>query len=39
VLEKFIEKGEILRVAQGIYAHLEKKPILGELKPTLNKNP
>jgi hypothetical protein len=36
-LERLVKKGEISRVARGIYARLEKDPILGELKPTTEK--
>lgn len=36
-LERLVEKGEISRVARGIYARLEKDPLLGELKPTTEK--
>ena len=32
-LERLVEKGEISRVARGIYARLEKDPILGPVKP------
>ena len=34
VLERLVDKGDISRVARGIYARLEIDPILGELKPT-----
>jgi len=34
VLERLVDKGDVSRVARGIYARLEKDPILGELKPT-----
>lgn len=33
VLERLVVKGEISRVARGIYARLEKDPILGSIKP------
>lgn len=33
-LERLVEKGDVNRVARGIYARLEIDPILGELKPT-----
>ena len=33
-LERLVEKGDVSRVARGIYARLEIDPILGELKPT-----
>ncbi|MFE3847252.1 DUF6088 family protein [Flavobacterium sp. LB3P45] len=33
-LERMVEKEEIFRVARGIYARLEKDPILGLLKPS-----
>ena len=36
-LERLVEKGEISRVARGIYARLKIDPILGELKPTTEK--
>ncbi|MEN9303385.1 MAG: hypothetical protein RL264_1814 [Bacteroidota bacterium] len=36
-LERLVGKGEISRVARGVYARLEKDPILGELKPTTEK--
>jgi hypothetical protein len=36
-LERLVEKGEISRVARGIYARLKTDPILGELKPTTEK--
>lgn len=36
-LERLVEKGDISRVARGIYSRLEKDPILGELKPTTEK--
>ena len=32
-LERLVEKQEITRVARGIYARLEKDPILGPVKP------
>jgi hypothetical protein len=32
-LERLVEKGEISRVARGIYARLEKDPVLGPVKP------
>ena len=32
-LERLVDKGEIARVARGIYARLEKDPILGPVKP------
>lgn len=32
-LERLVEKEEIARVARGIYARLEKDPILGPVKP------
>lgn len=32
-LERLVEKEEISRVARGIYARLEKDPILGPVKP------
>lgn len=32
-LERLVDKGEISRVARGIYARLEKDPILGPVKP------
>ena len=32
-LERLVEKEEISRVARGIYARLEKDPILGRVKP------
>ncbi len=32
-LERLAEKGEITRVARGIYARLEKDPVLGAVKP------
>lgn len=32
-LERLVERGEINRVARGIYARLEKDPILGTVKP------
>jgi hypothetical protein len=32
-LERLVEKEEITRVARGIYARLEKDPILGPVKP------
>jgi hypothetical protein len=34
VLERLVDKGDVSRVARGIYARLEIDPILGELKPT-----
>jgi len=33
VLERLVKKGDISRVARGIYARLEKDPILGMVKP------
>lgn len=36
-LERLVDKGDIARVARGIYARLEKDRILGELKPTTEK--
>ena len=33
-LERMVEKEEVFRVARGIYARLEKDPILGLLKPS-----
>jgi hypothetical protein len=33
-LERMVEKEEVFRVARGIYACLEKDPILGLLKPS-----
>lgn len=33
-LERMVEKEEVFRVARGIYARLEKDPILGSLKPS-----
>lgn len=33
VLERLVVKGEISRVARGIYARLEKDPLLGSIKP------
>jgi len=33
-LERLVDKGEISRVARGIYARLENDPILGEVKPS-----
>jgi hypothetical protein len=33
VLERMVEKEEVFRVARGIYARLEKDPVLGLLKP------
>ncbi len=33
-LERLAEKGEISRVARGIYARLETDPLIGELKPS-----
>ena len=33
-LERMVEKEEVFRVARGIYARLEKDPILGWLKPS-----
>lgn len=36
-LERLVDKGSISRVARGIYARLEKDPIVGELKPTTEK--
>jgi len=33
-LERLVEKGEISRVARGIYARLETHEIFGEIKPT-----
>ncbi|HUX56884.1 MAG TPA: DUF6088 family protein [Bacteroidales bacterium] len=32
-LERLVERGDITRVARGIYARLEKDPILGPIKP------
>src|SRR5690554_6027884 len=32
-LERLVEKEEISRVARGIYARLEKDPVLGPVKP------
>ena len=32
-LERLVKKGDISRVARGIYARLEKDPILGPVKP------
>ena len=34
-LERLVNKGEISRVARGIYARLINDPVLGEIKPTL----
>lgn len=34
VLERLVEKGDVSRVARGIYACLGKDPILGTIKPT-----
>ena len=34
VLERLVEKGDVSRVARGIYARLEKDPILGPIKPS-----
>jgi hypothetical protein len=34
VLERLVEKGEISRVARGIYARLETHEVFGEIKPT-----
>ena len=33
-LERMVEKEEVFRVARGIYARLEKDPILGLIKPS-----
>lgn len=33
-LERLVIRGEIVRVARGIYARLEKDPILGTVKPS-----
>jgi len=33
-LERLVEKGDVSRVARGIYARLESDPLLGVLKPT-----
>lgn len=33
-LERLAEKGEISRVARGMYARLETDPLIGELKPS-----
>ena len=33
-LERMVEKEEVFRMARGIYARLEKDPILGLLKPS-----
>ncbi len=33
-LERMVEKEEVIRVARGIYARLEKDPILGLIKPS-----
>ncbi len=33
-LERLVVRGEIVRVARGIYARLEKDPILGTVKPS-----
>ena len=33
-LERMVEKEEVFRVARGIYARLEKDPILGLLHPS-----
>ncbi|MBC7749969.1 MAG: hypothetical protein H7Z76_15590 [Methylotenera sp.] len=33
-LERMVEKEEVFRVARGVYARLEKDPILGLLKPS-----
>jgi len=32
-LERLVQKGDITRVARGIYARLEKDPVLGPVKP------
>jgi hypothetical protein len=34
-LERLVDRGEITRVARGIYARLEKDPILGPVKPSI----
>lgn len=36
-LERLANRQEITRVARGIYARLEKDPIIGELQPTTEK--
>ena len=33
-LERLVEKGDVTRVARGIYARLENDPILGPIKPS-----
>ncbi len=33
-LERMVEKGEVFRVARGIYARLENDPVLGLIKPS-----
>ena len=34
-LERLVDRGKITRVARGIYARLEKDPILGPVKPSI----
>ena len=36
-LERLVKKGDLMRVARGIYARLDKDPLLGTLKPTTEK--
>ena len=36
-LERLVKKGNLMRVARGIYARLDKDPLLGTLKPTTEK--
>ena len=34
-LERLVDKGDISRVARGIYARLEKDPVLGPVRPSV----
>ena len=36
-LERLVKKGDLMRVARGIYARLDKDTLLGTLKPTTEK--
>lgn len=36
VLERLVEKDEIIRVTRGIYTRPKQDPVLGQLRPTLN---